>query len=644
MGLTRSLLQALALAVLSTVAFCQRPEVRPLELPSILSDGCVLQRNDRVPVWGTATPGATVVCRTSWSRSTHSARVLTNGRWYMPISTPEASGPHEIAIKCGESVVRLKDVWIGEVWLASGQSNMEMPLDNVHPGYSGVLDYKEEIAAADFPKIRLFKVPNAFSLELQETCEAEWVACSSETVREFSSTAFFFGRELHRELDVPIGLISADFGGTPIESWLSPAALSGVDAVRELGDRLQAGGDDATLLAELNQIGSRAWADRVRVRDGQVQSDWIPIADWKNDDEWSGLIHLRCEVELESVSKRIELRIPRGAYWLDIACNGQSVASNAPQFLEDELPAEITLTDQQLKVGVNQLELALFTSADPGQLQGLSDQFGLRNPSAENDFLELSNVECRRGVELADFPRRPGYEPLSQHTPSGLYNAMIGPVCPYGIRGAIWYQGESNVDRPETYAKLLQQLAQSWRSEFFARRFAFYVAQISPFGYDPDRGRAGDLRDAQRAILELDNTGLVSTMDIGNLTDIHPKNKQEVGRRFARWALHQHYGRNDLVPSGPLPISHEVEDGALRVRFRYAEEGLVAAEDGLDHFELAGSDGVFHAAEARIDGFSIVLRSSEVAEPVAMRYAHAATDEATLFNRAGLPAPSFQLP
>ena len=628
------------LALLCLSARAPQSDVRPFELPSILSDGCVLQRNDRVPLWGTATPGTTVRCRTSLSRTTYSTEVQPSGQWFMPISTPDAGGPHEIALLCGESSVRIRDVWSGEVWIGSGQSNMEMPLDNIHEGYSGVIDYEKEIAAANHPNIRLFQVPNAFSLQPQSDCEASWTSCTPENVKRFSSTAYFFGRELHEELDVPVGLISADFGGTEIEAWLSPLALSEFPGMEPVGRRLLEGGEEEALLADLTSLGHETWTERVRERGRAVTADWTPLANWSVDAGWQGLVRVRGTVEGDTESVARVLRMPSDLVCVEARCNEESIRYDQLERSAEGL--EWTLQPGWLREGGNEIELLLYTNPSGEALPELST--GIVVNDAVGTSVGLQGLECRRDVDSRDLPRPQRFTPLSQHTPGALFNAMIAPIRPYGIRGVIWYQGESNIDHYENYGELLKTLVQSWRREFLARPFSFYAAQIAPFGYDPDRGRPGALRDQQLELLELDGTGLVSTLDIGNATDIHPKNKQEVGRRFARWALHQLYGKTDLVPSGPLPQTAEREGDALRVRFRYASPKLVASEGGLADFELAGADGVFHDATATIDGESLLVRSDRVPEPVHVRYAHGATDAASLFNEAGLPAPSFQLP
>jgi len=459
---------AAALALLQPLARCD------VELPAILGDGMVVQQRTRVAFWGRDAPLQEVRVTPSWSAEAVAAAAGVDGKWRVWLETPGAGGPFTIEVRGSERVV-LDDVWAGEVWVCSGQSNMEMPVDDAGPGYTGVLFAEQEIAAAQYPALRLFNVQNAYAGAPRAGCQGAWAACSPETLPGFSATGYFFGRDLHLELGVPVGLIGANWGGTVAESWTSERAL------------------------------------------------------W----EWDA----------------------------------------------------------------------------------------------------FAGVLARRAWKGAD-------DELDVNSPAALFNGMIAPIAPYGIRGAVWYQGESNRPRAHEYRALFPGMIEDWRRTFGRPGFPFYFVQIAPYEYRGDRGEAAELREAQALALALPGTGMAVTMDIGDPADIHPKNKQEVGRRLALCALRRTYGR-DVEDCGPTYRSMSVEGGAVRLAFDHAE-GLDVIGPAPTHFTIAGADRRFVPADAAIDGLTIVVRSAEVPEPVAVRFAWGPADEPNLFNGAGLPAPSFR--
>lgn len=442
----------------------------------------VLQREADVTIWGWADPGEAIRVSCDWIDTVSTTRADSDGRWQVVLRTGTAGGPHTLTVSAGNQIT-LDDILFGEVWIGSGQSNMEMPLIKVSGAYTGIQDSEKEVENANHPHIRLFQAGNFSSREPLEDVESgitmygippakcEWSACTPESVPTFASTAYFFARELHRELNVPIGIIDSSWGGTPAEAW-TPA---------------------------------------------------------------SGLKTLGYQNELDQ-------------------------AANLPQKADQKIPTR-------------------------------------------------------------------------------LYNGMIHPLRKFRIRGVVWYQGEGNARRADKYHKLFSTMITEWRTAF-GYEFPFYYVQISPFNY---RGlNSAFLREAQLDTLSLSNTGMAVTMDIGNLTDIHPKNKQEVGRRLALLALAKDYGR-DVVFSGPLYKSSTFKDGQARISFSHASGGL-STRDGKapSHFELAGSDNVFHPATATIENDQVVVRSQSVPEPKSVRYAFNNDAIPNLTNKAGLPASSFR--
>jgi len=490
-----------------------------LRLPSVIADHMVLQQKQSNPIWGWDNPGTKITL--SFAGKTYTATADSDGKWTVSLDPQDANAtPQTISVE-GSSRRDIQDVLVGEVWLCSGQSNMEMGLGMVQNG-------PDEIAHADYPNIRLLMVANRWTPEPQTDMEGTWKVCSPKTVAEggwngFSAAAYFFGRELHAKLGVPIGLIEPDWGGTRIESWTAPEGFAMVPALKNDYERLEMG--DAKTAVHQQHLA--AFLDQT--------------AQW-----------------LESART---------------ALTNQMIVSPMPTYPAELLP--------------------------PHDLQ---------NPTA-------------------------------------LYNGMIFPVHPYGIRGAIWYQGEANVGEGMLYAERMKALIGGWRQVWNEGDFPFYFVQIAPFNYGNTPQAEPELWEAQAAAAnEIPNTGMAVINDIGNLGDIHPKNKQEVGRRLALLALAKTYGKTDVVSSGPTFKSLTPEGDKLRVNFENADGGLVSRDaKPLDWFEIIDADeGGFVKATAQIDGSSVVLSAPGVAHPVAVRFGWSQTATPNLMNAAGLPAGTFR--
>ncbi len=453
-----------------------------IKLPKILASGMVLQRNSQVNLWGWADPGESLTIQGDWLKRDYKAVADSFGNWSVAIPTKEAGSAHSITLS-GKNTIQLTDILFGEVWIGSGQSNMEMPMAAVSNAYTGISNSDTEIANASFPDIRLFHVGNYSSKvpldDVEEgivmygvpVSDCAWKPCTPETVPHFSSTAYFFAAELHRQLGVPIGIIDASWGGTSAEAW-------------------------------------------------------TPI---------SGLEKLNYEKEVDEAT---------------------------------QLPQE---SDRKI--------------------------------------------------------------------PTRLYNGMIHPLRNYTVKGVIWYQGESNRLRPEKYHDLFSTMISEWRSAF-GHTFPFYFAQIAPFNYG--EANAAFLREAQAQTESVPKTGMVVTMDIGNEKDIHPKNKREVGRRFALLALTHDYRKN-IVSSGPRLKKSRFNKTRAHLTFEYAKDGLIT-KDGKtpDFFEIAGPDKIFRPATATIDGNTLSVSSPSVQNPQAVRFAFSSLASPNLTNTAGLPAQPFR--
>jgi len=436
-------------------------------LPSVISDNMVLQQKAEVAIWGWAVPDEKVMIVGSWSsKDTVIATAQNNAGWKADIKTDEAGGPYTLDI-IGSSRIRLENVMLGEVWICSGQSNMEWSVNHK------IKDGEEEAANANYPEIRIFHIPKTGYDHPQRHCQASWTECSPVTMRTTSALAYFFGRELHKKLDVPVGLVVSAWGGTPAEVWLR----------KELVEK---------------------------------------------------------DPELKEASGKIK--------------------------------------------------------------------------------------------EYPWWPDHPGV----------AYNGMISPVIPYGLAGVIWYQGESNASTSQTYYKLFKKLIESWREDF-GRQLPFYYVQIAPFAYGGPEQKAFLVREQQAMAMDIPNTGMVVISDlVDDVKNIHPLNKQDVGKRLANWAFAEVYGLPVKAYKSPFYKSMMIEKNKIRITFHNAGNGLFCPDKEITHFRIAGKDRQFVDAKAKIDGNTIVVYNKSIKEPVAVRFAFDNVSIPNLFSTEHLPVSLFR--
>ncbi|MBI1853565.1 MAG: hypothetical protein HYR85_24780 [Planctomycetes bacterium] len=628
-----------------------------VKLPAIVGDNMVLQRESDVALWGFADPGEAVRVKGDWMASDASAVAAADGLWLVRVRTPEAGGPHTITF-AGKNTITLQNVLVGEVWICSGQSNMEWSV-GPHVG-PGIANFEEEVRNASFPKIRLFDVQNAIAAAPARDCVGSWVECSPQTVVPFSAVGYFFGRMLHRELGVPIGLVASNWGGTLAEAWTSARtlrefpefadALAHVARVREHA---------ADLRAEIEHQ-ARAWWTHVDESDpgsrgAAFAKPDLDDSDWKTMDlpgawddklaNFDGVVWYRRTVDVPADWAGADLVLDLGPIDdVDDAWVGGVRVGGLHGEGDHATPREYAVPASAVHAGRNVIAIRAIDTGGAGGLTGKPDDLRLRRATSDGSAIPLAGSwRYRAGASMAQLGPRPRQESMGPNTPTALYNGMIAPLVPFGIRGAIWYQGEANVSEAHLYRRLFPAMIADWRASFGRGDFPFYFVQIAPFAYDDDRGEAAELREAQAMATSVANTGMAVTLDIGNPTNIHPSNKQEVGRRLALPALANTYGRKGLVTSGPTYKSMSVEGSAIRLRFDHADGGLRArAGKPLGPFTIAGADRRFVPATARLDGETIVVSSPDVAAPAAVRYAWGAADEGTLENGAGLPSSSFR--
>ncbi|MBD9437854.1 beta galactosidase jelly roll domain-containing protein [Pseudoxanthomonas sp. PXM03] len=617
------------------------PAAHAVELPRIFADGMVVQRDQPVQVWGQAAPGARVVV--AFADRDGTAHADASGHWSLELPALPAGGPHVMRIDDGAGARVLQDVLVGDVWLASGQSNMEWPI-------AQSADPEGEIARATDPQIRHFKIPKSWAGTPQaQLAGGEWVASSPQAAGKFSAVAHFFARELRKVTGVPIGIIDSTWGGSRIEAWMD-APSQGLDekALAQQASTLRA--QDEQALARTRRNLAR-WPD-LPVDDagwqsaGTDASAWTPIkvpvlweaTGWNGMD---GVAWYRTTFTLtaEEAAAGVTLGVGRiddsDTTWV----NGTQVGQTHMQY---NLPRRYTVPASALHAGVNHVAVRVSDFGGGGGIHG----------DAAEVFVQPQGAAPRT---LADWSFRPSsvsvalVDDKNQH-PTLLYNAMIHPLQPYALRGVIWYQGESNANTVADalkYRTQFPEMIQQWRRQWQAPELPFLWAQLANFSSGVDQGDQSPwavLRESQSATLSLPATAQVVTIDIGNPADIHPLNKQDVGKRLALAARHVAYGES-MVYHGPVHTQAQFSDGVATLAFDAGASALAVRGDGtrVHGFALAGADRVFHPAEAALVDGGVVVRSDEVKTPVALRYGWSDNPaDADLINAAGLPASPFR--
>lgn len=622
-----------------------------LRLPALFSNHMVLQRDQQVAVWGWATPGSKIRVTSSWNASAE-ARSTQDGRWTTTLKTPGASVDHKLTVTCGSTERVFDDVAIGDVWLCSGQSNMEWRVNQTRRRGQSDEEFLADVGVTDLPKVRLFTVQNAIAPSPRQDVEGRWVRSEQGAVLSFSACGFFFGRRIHQELGVPVGLIASDWGGTVCESWTSRGALeklggfeAGLSEVRQLaqGQRDAERERKKALAAWWKQLDD----DLGWTGDGFDASAWGKLTApgvWERAQvgEFDGVLLMRHVVDLPASWAGKELTLELGPVddmdttWF----NGKKVGGMERPGVWN-VPRRYVVPGRLVKAGRNVIGVRCVDTGGAGGFAGASETMRLRQSGDGKATVSLAGTwQCQKAKSMRELPPFPRSSRLGPNQPTALHNGMIAPLVPFGLKGFLWYQGESNRTRGFQYRSLFPAMIRDWRQRFGQGDLPFYFVQIAPFNYGGDTGQAAELREAQMMTLSLVNTGMAVTMDIGNPRDIHPKNKVAVGERLARWALAKDY-KKDVVFSGPIYSEMKVEGSAIRVRFHHAS-GLTAKGGPPSHFQIAGQDGEFVAATAKIDGESVVVSSEKIPSPAAVRYGWGAADEPNLFNGAGLPASSFR--
>jgi sialate O-acetylesterase len=632
-----------------------------ISLPNILSDNMVLQRERAVPVWGTATAGEEV--KVTFRDQSVSTVAKANGKWRVDVPTGKAGGPFELILE-GKNKIVIKNILVGEVWVCSGQSNMQFQLQTAN-------NAAQAIPQANYPKIRLFTVPCVASETPQANCNSSWVACTPETAKDFTAVGYFFGLELYKHLNVPVGLINTSWGGTNAETWtaketlMSTPGLERIKGILEMDEGGRIFDKFKQQFAEWRAATHRTDPGNTGFVKGWAKPDlsmegWSEMTlpkyfdDIKADNSFDGVVWLRKTVEVPAgwAGKDLVLEIGPVDDTDVTYFNGEKVG----QMGYDtntwwEAPRTYTVPGKLVKAGTNVIAVRVFDDSLAGGIWGKPEQMKL-SLAGETQSIPLAGVwKYKVEAELSPIhPElgKPSIPPMPGvvNYPCTLYNAMIHPLLPFGIQGAIWYQGESNAELAYEYRTLFPAMIQCWRESWGQGNFPFLFVQLANFMAvvpQPSESNWAALREAQTMTLGASpNTGMAVIIDIGEANDIHPRNKLDVGKRLALAARAKAYGEN-IEYSGPIFDSMKIDGNKATIRFQHTGGGLEAkGGEPLKGFAVAGENKKFVWAKAKIEGDTVVVWSDEIAKPVAVRYAWADNPVCNLINKFGLPASPFR--
>jgi sialate O-acetylesterase len=655
LALFAGILFALTLTVCTGVQAAE-PVSKPFLHP-LFTDNMVLQRGVKDSIWGWTTPGQRVTA--TMLRKHASAVADAAGRWLVKIGPFPVGGPYTLTVT-GPQTATVKNVLVGDVWICSGQSNMEL-------GVNAANQAADEVAHADYPQIRLMTVPLGAAVEPRQTFDNQWLmnqwlVCTPEMIKQgvwggFSAVGYYFGRELNLRTHIPIGLIHSSVGGTPIWAWMSAECLRTVKdfqpALAGLPDAVKA----AQAASDAFEISSAPWWQQhdtgLANNNGWSAPDFddsawktMSIPYWWPEKFLLGVAWFRKEITVPAswACKALTLHLGPIDEVDTTFFNGVKVGNN----IDWQKPRVYTIPAELVQAGRNVITVRIINTVGEGGIYGAAEQLKL----------ELAGDAQATPIPLAgdwkyqisvDYTKTPPPAPppgFDQGAVTVLNNGMIAPLEPFSIKGAIWYQGEANTNNGYGYRSLLPLLIQDWRSHFAEGDFPFYIVQL-PNYMDPQKEPVesdswAELREAQLlTAATVPNTGMAVTIDIGEAGTVHPTNKQDVGRRLALIALATQYGKHEEY-SGPRYRAMAVEGKSIRLTFDHLGGGMLAQGGKLAGFAIAGADKRFVWADATIEGKTIVVSAPQVEQPVAVRYDWANNPAGNLYNQAGLPASPFR--
>ncbi|WP_199768159.1 sialate O-acetylesterase [Maribacter cobaltidurans] len=620
-----------------------------VSLPQILRDSMVLQRNSPIKIWGWATKGEHI--KVSFNGKIRNTITASDGSWNVEFPKMKAGGPYTLKINA-RNEIELKDILIGDVWLCAGQSNMVHQL-NIHD-----VTYADEIAIANYPEIRHFKIPTQTSLigPEQNFQGGEWQVATKDEIRNFSAVAYFFAKKIYERYGIPIGLINASVGGTPIEAWTSTEGFENFPEILAVVNKNKDTAYVNSRIAANSVVDNGILEPTDEGLNGRIPwyapnfepKDWrrINIPGYWEDQgirNLNGVVWYRKEIKLPKSMAGKASRIFLGRI-VDadmLYINGHQIGKTTYQYPQ----RRYSVPENILKSGKNVFVIKVtnyngkggFVPDKPYYLFNETDTVDLKG------YWEYKVGEVFKPQEQSTAATRPIN---AQNEPTALFNAMVAPYTQLSLKGILWYQGESNSRNPEKYDDLLRTLIIDWRTKFNEPNLPFIYAQLPNFmevNYLPEESDWAKLRQSQLAALSIPNTAMTVNIDLGEWNDIHPDNKKDVGERLALAALKLAYDEN-IVYSGPIYKDYEITNGKITISFDHIGSGLVS-NDGkpLSEFAIAGGDRNFVWAKARIVNDKIVVWNDKIKDPKYVRYAWADNpDNPNLYNKEGLPASPFQ--
>jgi len=618
-----------------------------LKLPRLIQDGMILQREAPVKIWGWASVGEKVIIQ--FNNQSFEVVTSQDGKWQIILPAQKAGGPFTMEIVANNSI-SLKDILFGDVWLCSGQSNMEYPMNRLTDKYANVVEKCEN------NYIRQFKVPQAYNFNSPQDDypSGSWVAVTPKTILDYSAVAYFFARDLYKKFHVPIGIINASMGGSPAEAWMS------VDALKEFPN----------YVAEAEKFKNQTYVDQIRTSERKASNDWyaklnqtdkglqsrptwkdpafdasswptMPVPSYWADHglgEVNGVVWFRKEVDVPAsmIGKPVRLFMGRIVDADSVFINGKLAGTTGYQYPQRNyhLPAGM------LQTGKNIVVVRVISNSGRGGFVK-EKPYQLFN---ETDTIKLTgNWQYQLGCTMNPTPG----QTFVQWKPTGLYNGMLAPANKYAIKGAVWYQGESNAERFQEYQKLLTALINDLRLKHAQGTFPFIIAQLPNFmdvKDQPSESSWASFRNSQlKTAQTVEKTALTVNIDLGEWNDVHPQNKESVGKRLALAAGKLAYNDKNVVASGPIYKSMSIKDNKIELTFTDCGSGLIAKNGkALKQFALAGADKKFVWAQAKIEGNKVVVWNEAISNPVSVRYAWADNPAgANLYNAEGLPATPF---
>lgn len=614
-----------------------------VKLPRIFSDNMVIQRDKPVRIWGTADKNEKVEVTFNGQKRTTKANAT--GQWSVVMQPMTYGGPHTLAVKGKGNTVSLDNILIGDVWLCSGQSNMEWTVKDVN-------NAAMEIASAYHPGIRSFNVVKDMATRPKNDLKGSWTECSPETVRDFSAVGYFFVKEIYEKTGIPIGIINSSWGGTDIETWIPEGSFKTLPetfGLRYKGTKIA---DDFESFVKENEKSKQVYEKALAGERG-IKEQWQnqPIdATWKNIEvpalwettvigDADGYVWFKYTFDMpaDAAGKKATLQLgtidDNDITWINGTKVGETNAYNANRIYE--IPAGV------VREGSNTITVRVFDGSGGGGFYGSPDKLFIL---CEGQKIPLAGEwKYKTSVLTSDF----GYVNISPNMhPTLLYNAMINPLVPFAIKGITWYQGENNAGQAYKYRTLFPLMINSWR-EKWNDELPFYWVQLANFMAEdnqPADSEWAELREAQTLTLSVPHTGQATIIDIGDADDIHPRNKQDVGKRLALISLNKDYGQKDVVISGPMFKSMEIKGNKAAISFDYVGGGLFTTNKYgyVNGFAIAGADNKFVWAKAYIDGDKVIVYNETISNPVSVRYAWGNNPDVNLYNKEGLPAVPFR--